>query len=370
MRAWYRIQCKADETVAELSIFDEIGPSFFNDDAVTAKQFIADVRALPETVKTIRVHVNSPGGSVFEAVAIANALRTESREHKRTIEMRIEGLAASAATIVTSAGDSIAIADNALLMIHNPLAIVLGPAKDMREMADLLDKVRDSIVATYRWVSHLSVKAISDLMDATTWMNAEEAVKNGFATEVIEGAAVTARFNPAAIDRLGAVPEPIKARLAEWTAADFLGEITWTPSNDSNHFTITTTDNTAGYVPKPIKADARFVLTACEGLSPKLAALLLDLTEADVTARVAHAKEVAALCETAKLPELADGYALAHTPIATVKAHLTVVTAKLDRVEIDTRHNGDEGKKPAGRLNAAAIYERRRTPQLALGTGR
>lgn len=354
MRQWYKITAKADETVADLSIFDEIGPSFFNDDAVTAKQFIADVRALPDAVKTIRVHVNSPGGSVFEAVAIANALRSESREHKRTIEMRIEGLAASAATIVTSAGDSIAIADNALMMIHNPMGIVLGPAADMRDMADLLDKVRDSIVATYRWVSQLSAKTISDLMDATTWMNAAEAVKNGFATEVVEGATVTARFRPEALERLSPVPEPIKARLTEWTTGPKPKPL---PDPDDD--------------PRATKADAKYVLTACEGLSPKLATQLLDQPKVAVDARVAHAKEVRALCETAKLPELAEGYVLAHTPVATVKAHLTVVTAKLDRVEIDTRHAGDESPKPTVRITSAAIYQARRiTPQPALGTGR
>jgi len=352
-RDWYRIQCKADESLAELSIFDEIGPSFFNDDAVTAKQFIADVRALPEAVKTIRVHVNSPGGSVFEAVAIANALRSESRERGRIIEMRIDGLAASAATIVTSAGDSIAIADNALMMVHNPLAIVVGAATDMREMASLLDKVRDSIVATYQWVSQLSAEAISALMDATTWMNAEEAVKNGFATEITEGKTVTASFRPEALERLGAMPEPIKARLAEWTAGPKPR-----PQPDPDD------DPRAA-----VKADPKFVLTACEGLSPKLATVLLDCSEAEVTKRVAHAKEVAALCATAKLPELVEGYVLANTPVATVKAHLTVMTAKLDRIEIDTRHNGDEKPKPAVRISAKEIYAAR-NPQLALGTGR
>jgi len=363
MREWYRITAKADESLAELSIFDEIGPSFFNDDAVTAKQFIADVRALPEAVKTIRVHVNSPGGSVFEAVAIANALRSESRERGRTIEMRIDGLAASAATIVTSAGDSIAIADNALMMVHNPMGVVLGPATDMRQMADLLDKVRDSIVATYRWVSQLSVKAISDLMDATTWMDAEEAVKNGFATEITPGAAVTAVFGPSAIERLGTVPESVKPRLME-LVANFDPDARNMPGPKPRPEPDPEDDPRAA-----VKADPKFVLTACEGLSPKLATVLLDCSEAEVTKRVAHAKEVDALCATAKLPELADGYTLAHTPVATVKAHLTIMTAKLDRIEIDTRHTGDEQQKPKVRISATEIYARRNA-QHALGTGR
>lgn len=360
MREWYRIAAQADETVAELFVFDEIGKSFWSDNAVTAQKFVDDLKALPDAVKTIRVRVNSPGGSVFEAITIANVLRAQSRDQKRTVEMIIEGLAASAATIVTSAGDSIKIADNAMMMIHDPLAIVMGPAPDMRKMADLLDQVRDSIIATYRWTSQLSAKKLGDLMAETTWMNAEDAVKNGFATEVMAPVAVSAKFRPEALEHLGEIPAEIREKLAAFAASS---KPTPQPAPESEN------------QKAAAKVDAKYVLTACEGLFPKLATQLLDQPKADVDARVAHAKEVRALCETAKMPELAEGYVLAHTPIATIKAHLTVVTAKLDKVEIDTRH-GDE-KDPtarATRLTHAQIYEARRTIvqplPVAQGAGR
>src|SRR5262245_51437251 len=95
-REWYRIKAAAD--VAHLSIFDEIGRSFFNDDAVTARQFIAELEALPESVRTIVVHINSGGGDVFDAVAIANALRQQAQAKNRAVHTVVEGLAASAAS--------------------------------------------------------------------------------------------------------------------------------------------------------------------------------------------------------------------------------------------------------------------------------
>jgi ATP-dependent Clp protease protease subunit len=375
MREWYRIAAQTDETVAELFVFDEIGKSFWSDNAVTAQKFVDDLKALPDVVKTIRVRVNSPGGSVFEAITIANVLRAQSRDQKRTVEMIIEGLAASAATIVTSAGDAIKFADNAMMMIHDPLAIVMGPAPDMRKMADLLDQVRDSIIATYRWTSQLSAKKLGDLMAETTWMNAEDAVKNGFATEVMAPVAVTAKFRPEALEHLGEIPADIREKLAAFaetkTTVTSLVTDAVKAGLKSGEFDALVAEH---FSPKD-KVDAKYVLTACEGLFPKLATQLLDQPKADVDARVAHAKEVRALCETAKMPELAEGYVLAHTPIATIKAHLTVVTAKLDKVEIDTRHGDEKDPTPrATRLTSAQIYEARRTIAkplpIAQGAGR
>src|SRR5690348_329383 len=123
MRNRSRFQNAADDpTAVDVQIYEEIGRSFFNDNAVLASQFIADLAELPAAIKTIRLHVNSPGGDVFEAVAIANALRAQRTEQGRIVDVAIEGIAASAATIVTAAGAPIRIADNAIVMVHNPLA--------------------------------------------------------------------------------------------------------------------------------------------------------------------------------------------------------------------------------------------------------
>ncbi|HEV8642163.1 MAG TPA: head maturation protease, ClpP-related [Methylomirabilota bacterium] len=337
-RHWYRFLAQADPAVAELLIYDEIGSGFWSE-GVTAKQFVTDLQALPEAVKTIRVRVNSPGGNVFDAIAIANALRAQSRDKQRVVEMTVEGLAASAATIVTSAGDTIRISDNALMMIHNPIGLVWGPADEMRKTAGVLDQVRDAIVATYRWVSPLSVEAISELMDQTFWMSAEEAVANGFATEIVQGVKATASLRPEALRPLGEIPERHRARLEPLLKRVSHPRTPRTPA------------------PR-IAADARDILRECAGF-PELAEELVGAgaTLEDVRARLQQAKEIRGLCATAKFPELAEGYIAAKAPAAVVRAHLTTLGAKFDRIEIDAHLQPDAGAaRPGPRINVVEIY--------------
>jgi ATP-dependent protease ClpP protease subunit len=340
-RTWYRIVAQADSDVAELFVFDSIGKSFWDDSTVTAKQFVADLAALPESVQTIRVRVNSPGGDVFDAVAIANALRAERTEKGRTVEMSIEGLAASAATIITMAGDPIRIVKNGLVMVHNPHGFVYGTAEDMRKIAGLLDKVRDTIVATYQWHSSLDAETLVALMDETTWMTAEEAIEKGFASELVEDAAqATAQFRPAALVPLGEIPAKHRPAVDAWTAKP-------------------------AAPPEPAKpAAAKDVLARCKAAHLlELAEPLLDaaLSLDQVDARLAAATEIRALCTTGKFPELAAGYIQAATPAAVVRAHLTTLGAKFDAIEIDSHVRPDPERTAATRaaLNPAAIYAER-----------
>src|SRR5688572_28058278 len=174
-REWYRLVTNAaDPSVADVHVVDFIGD--WIDDywgfGVTAKAFIDQLAKLPEAVKTIRVHVNSPGGDVWSAVNIANALRDQRVTNRRNVVTIVDGLAASAASILIMAGEPVQIADTALVMIHNPATGMFGTAKNLREAADLLDTVRDQIVAAYHWHSKLSAEELVALMDATTWMSA------------------------------------------------------------------------------------------------------------------------------------------------------------------------------------------------------
>lgn len=220
-RKWYCIENAAPAArVIDISIIDFIGgwgDEMFDAEALTAKTFVAQLAKIPDTVKTIRLHVNSPGGDVFSAVNIANALRDQRVSNNRTIEVIIEGLAASAASVVIMAGNTIKISDNALVMIHNPMTFSAGDARDMRTTAEELDKVRGVIVSTYRWQSSLSEKKLSELMDATTWMDADEAIANGFATEKIKGLKAAAAFDAKILDQLG-VPDQYRDRLTALTA--------------------------------------------------------------------------------------------------------------------------------------------------------
>src|SRR5262249_33992790 len=120
---------------------------------------------------------------------------------------------ASAATIVTSAGDSIKMPRNATMMVHMPSGIVMGPAATMRKLADTLDRVTDSIVATYRWVSPKSAEDLRALMEAETVMTADEALANGFATEVTDAEPVAALFDLSVAAQLEALPAAWRARV-------------------------------------------------------------------------------------------------------------------------------------------------------------
>lgn len=196
---WYDLRAQAadDATVAELRIYGPIGGGWWDDpDAITGKRIANELAALPESVKTIRVMVSSAGGSVFDAIQIANALRREREENKRTVLVDIEALALSAATVITSAGDQVRMASNALFMVHEPWFLSIGNAKQLRKDAELLDRARDAIVATYRWVSSLAVDVLRQLMADETWMNAEDALENGFIHE-ITGAVEAAAHVPA-----------------------------------------------------------------------------------------------------------------------------------------------------------------------------
>ena len=137
MNSWYTIRARASG--AEVLIYDEIGAY-----GVSAKGFLAELGALPDGVP-IDLRLNSPGGSVFDAVAIYNALQ----RHDGTITAWIDGVAASAASYVAMAGDEIVMPENAFLMIHDPSGLVMGTAEDMRAMAEALDKVKGSLVSGY-----------------------------------------------------------------------------------------------------------------------------------------------------------------------------------------------------------------------------
>ncbi|MFJ1230868.1 head maturation protease, ClpP-related [Yersinia proxima] len=183
--SWWEIHNATDPDEAELLLYGYIGEW----DDISSRDI---VKALSDiTAKTINVKVNSYGGSVFTAQAIFSALK----RHSAVINVFIDGIAASAATIITCAGDKVVIPANAMMMIHNPLACVCGYAADLRDKADSLDKVRDSVIAAYRTKTALSPEKLIELMDAETWLNADEAVALGFADDLDSAIRIAASMN-------------------------------------------------------------------------------------------------------------------------------------------------------------------------------
>lgn len=184
---WYEI--KAEGETAEIMIYDFIGEDFFGQ-GVSAKGFVNELKALGG-VNTINLRINSPGGSVVDGTAIFNSLK----QHPAMIRAHIDGLAASMASLIAMAGDEIIIAANSLFMIHNPHGLAIGEAAEMRKVADLLDKIKTNMVASYAERTGQTESDISALMDAETWFNGEEAVEAGFADSLAEPVKVAANFD-------------------------------------------------------------------------------------------------------------------------------------------------------------------------------
>jgi ATP-dependent protease ClpP protease subunit len=185
---YYEIR-NATTQSADIYIYEQIGEDWWTGAGVTAKAFVKDLKALGNA--DINLHINSAGGSVFEASAIYTALKT----HAGKVTAYIDGLAASAASFVALAADTVVMADNALFMIHNPWGGAQGNAKDLRDMADLLDKVRDTMMGIYMSKTSLTEAELLAALDAETWYSASEAMAAGFCDCVGEPALAAASFD-------------------------------------------------------------------------------------------------------------------------------------------------------------------------------
>lgn len=162
-----------------IDIFDVIGERWWGE-GITAKS-ISQALIEHADAKTISVRINSPGGEVFEGTAIFNLLR----QHSAKIRVQVIGLAASMASVVALAGDHVAIASNALIMIHNPWVLAIGDGEGMRKTAEWLDKIKATLLNVYEAKSGIERDRLSKMMDDETWMTAEEALAAGFVDEIL-----------------------------------------------------------------------------------------------------------------------------------------------------------------------------------------
>ena len=184
MRNWYALTPKPSISETEISIFDEIGMY-----GVSAKQFISDLKSIPATDRIV-LKIHSPGGEVFDGNAIFNAL-----QRRGNVEVQIEGLAASMATVISLAGMPVKMAANGFYMIHNPWGVAMGDAAELRDQAQLLDKIRSNMVGAYAAKSGQSAEQIQTWMDSETWFTAEEALSAGFVDEITDTLSLAASSN-------------------------------------------------------------------------------------------------------------------------------------------------------------------------------
>jgi len=194
-----------DNKTGEVLLYGEISDVSWWGDEVTPKQFKEDLDALGD-VETIKVFINSPGGDVFAGQAIYSMLK----RHKAQVHVYIDGLAASIASLIAMAGDKVVMPANAMMMIHNPWTFAVGNANDFRKLADDLYKIRDSMITAYGSRSALTTEEIKGLLDAETWLTAQECVEYGFADEVEEAKELAASIDKKFLSRYQNIPETLK----------------------------------------------------------------------------------------------------------------------------------------------------------------
>ena len=184
-RGW---QITAAGKSAEILIYEQIGQDLF-DDGVGAKEFAEKLNALK--VDDITVRINSPGGLVFEGVAIYNSLL----KHPAQIHVEIDGIALSAASMVAMAGDTITIAENGIMMIHDPWSMVVGTVRDFQKEIEALDRVKSGLVTAYQRKMTVPQEEIEAMMERETWFTAAEAVAAGLADGMTAPNKVAAMFD-------------------------------------------------------------------------------------------------------------------------------------------------------------------------------
>lgn len=202
----FEVVAKADTNEVEIFLYDHIVSS--EDEAewwggVAPESFVKAVYAVDKDA-TIHLRINSPGGSVFAARAMEQALR----DHKGKVIVHIDGLAASAATFIAMAGDEVIMAKGAMFMIHKAWTGMWGNANDLRKEADLLDKIDGTLADTYASKTGKDLRQISAWMAEETWFTADEALEHGFATSIAEAEAKASVWNLSAYDK---APKPQSA---------------------------------------------------------------------------------------------------------------------------------------------------------------
>ena len=298
-KTWFTIRNAASaEAPAEISIHDEIGAW-----GVSAKDFLAQLRSIAAATP-ITLSIHSPGGEVFDGLAIYHALKARGN-----VTVRIEGLAASMASVIAMAGTRIEMPRNAFMMIHNPSGFAVGDSADMRQLADLLDKIKGSLLAAYRERTKKSDEDLTAMMDAETWLTGEEAVEHGFADATSDEVALSAsafktaritaalRHVPSALFDIAPPPSPSR---------------TTTPPNMKAILAL------ASLVGVALKGDETEdqIVAACQAHKPQSPNVVIDFEDAAVKAAFAASITEATKDDKAKLTAL-------ETELAKITALLT-----------------------------------------------
>ena len=301
-KSWYTFQAsgEAEQRNIEIFVYGEIGAW-----GVTANQFVQDLRAMDDGASPVIVAFNSIGGDLFDGLAIHNAL---SRLGERCTG-RIDALAASAASVAVCGAHRVVIAANAMLMIHNPYTFTGGDAEDFRRVADVLDQTLEAIIAAYKAKApDIDEAELRRMVNAETWLTANEAVALGLADEVGDGLKVSACLGQGSVlQRFQNAPPELLAQLDEDPEVE-QPEPGPAPELDSAKLALMVTQGCAAAGIGNL-------------VDPILAATKLE-SEAVIQAALTNAKALHGLCVAARLPELTGEFIAAGLDEAAVRARL------------------------------------------------
>lgn len=187
------------KTKAEILLYGAIGASMWDDSYISAKDFSDKLKELPSSVKEIDLRVNSPGGSVFEGMTIYQRLK----DHSAKVNVFVDGIAASIASIIAMAGDTITIGEGGFFMIHKPWTCACSNAFGLERQIEILDKIESQMVSIYARRTGMTVTEVQTMLleDKDHWFTSEESVEKGFADETSDPSSqlkVAAMFLPKA----------------------------------------------------------------------------------------------------------------------------------------------------------------------------
>jgi ATP-dependent Clp protease, protease subunit len=370
LKRWYEFRAQARG--AEIAIYDEIGAF-----GIPAKAFLDELKAIG-SVPELTVRINSPGGSVFDGVAIYNALK----RHDAAITVWIDGIAASIASMIAMAGDEVVMPENAMLVLHDPSGLVAGTASDMRAMAEALDRMKAGMVAAYRDKSGRDDAEIEALMAAETWLSAQEALELGLADRIEQPVRMAAHFDlsrfrnpPLQLAALVATPSPQEDDMSDSKKASprkpGLHESATSqaaPPETSAEHTAVNAGSQPAALAEPEPAPTIGTQAASEPPrpaepTPQATAQVIDLDAVrahERKATLAYVAEVHELCALAGRDDLAAGFVAKATPVVQVRRALLEARAAEDEataIRSQVRPASVEPAQPA--IDTAAIYAAR-----------
>ncbi len=347
---WYRIQAagEGDQRSIVIEIYGDIGYW-----GITAADFIRDLKAQDDGVLPVTVAINSPGGDLFDGIAIHNALQRLGER----VTVRIDGACYSSASVIASGGQRVTMADNALLMIHNPWTYAAGDSEELRKVADIMDQALEGIVASYQHRPlTIDDAELRRLINAETWLTAGEAKELGFVDEVTSGSSIKASVgHNRVLNRYQHAPKELLAQQDEPPAPEPAPapapEPTPEPEPPSTPEAAALAVELAAECQKAGIADLTGVLIKASGLK----------SQAAIKAELDRAKAVRELCIVARLPDEARGLITAGIDADGARAKLFDKLVGNGFGEIDNTPPADPAPPPTGvkAVDPGAIYARR-----------